>query len=183
MGRLVPAEEDVGSEVSEWELLECREREEGRRAETEMLGAAEEVVLGRSYRCSYPHPLSWHPQTRFRGRAVPPFCSFFCSPLIWICFLCDLLGAPISWGRPGRRATGSLQRAATARTADEKTGQKVRRHSLVRLYASMNKQEKISRSSAYHCGSFAVSVPQVSGVRREARHYYILWHICRYANS
>jgi hypothetical protein len=38
-----------------------------------------------------------------------------------------------------------LQRATTARTADGKAGQKVRRHSLDRLHASMNKQNKTVR--------------------------------------
>jgi len=33
VGRLVPAEEDVGSEAPEWELRERREQEEERRAE------------------------------------------------------------------------------------------------------------------------------------------------------
>jgi len=47
-----------------------------------------------------------------------------------------------SWDRPGRRAKGSLQRAATARTADRKTGQNVRRHDLYRSNASMIKQKK-----------------------------------------
>ena len=37
---------------------------------------------------------------------------------------------------------GSLQRAATARTADRKTGQNVRRHDLYRSNASMIKQKK-----------------------------------------
>ena len=48
------------------------------------------------------------------------------------------------WGQAGRRAKGSLQRAATARTADRKTGQNVRRHDLHRSNASMNKQKKNS---------------------------------------
>jgi len=46
LGRLVPAEEDVGSEASEWELRECREREEERRAEAEEVGAAGELGAG-----------------------------------------------------------------------------------------------------------------------------------------
>jgi len=46
VGRLVPAEEDVGSEVSEWERTERREREEERRAEAEELGAAGELGGG-----------------------------------------------------------------------------------------------------------------------------------------
>ena len=44
VGRRVPAEEDAGSEVSEWELRERREREEERGAEAEELGAV--VVSG-----------------------------------------------------------------------------------------------------------------------------------------
>jgi len=41
VGRLAPAEEDTGSEVSKWERRERREREEERRAEAEELGAGE----------------------------------------------------------------------------------------------------------------------------------------------
>jgi len=48
------------------------------------------------------------------------------------------------WGQAGRRAKGSLQRAATARTADRKTGHNVRRRDLHRSNASMIKQKKIS---------------------------------------
>jgi len=47
------------------------------------------------------------------------------------------------WGGPGGGHKGSLQRAATARTADRKTGQNVRRHDLDRSYASMIKQKKL----------------------------------------
>jgi len=43
--RLVPAEEDAGNEVAEWELWECREREEERRAEAEELGVGEETLV------------------------------------------------------------------------------------------------------------------------------------------
>jgi len=42
---------------------------------------------------------------------------------------------------------GSLQRAATARTADGKNGQNGRRHSLDRLYASMNKKKILEHKS------------------------------------
>jgi hypothetical protein len=47
VGRRVPApvEEDVQSEVSEWELRERREREEERAAEAEGLGAEVEEPL------------------------------------------------------------------------------------------------------------------------------------------
>jgi len=46
VGKLVPPEDegkgDAGSEVSEWELRERREREDERRVEAEELGAGEE---------------------------------------------------------------------------------------------------------------------------------------------
>jgi len=53
----------------------------------------------------------------------------------------SLVRTTSSWDRLGRRVKGSLQRAATARTADGKNGQNVHRHSLDRLYASMIKQK------------------------------------------
>jgi len=60
VGRLVPAGEGVGSEVSEWEHRERREREDERRAEEVKVDA------GRSP-CS-SHPVSWHPrETRRRS--------------------------------------------------------------------------------------------------------------------
>lgn len=46
VGRLVPAEENAGSEVSEWELRERQDQEEERRAEAEGLGAAGELGAG-----------------------------------------------------------------------------------------------------------------------------------------
>jgi len=48
-----------------------------------------------------------------------------------------LLGTGLGGGQKER-----LQRAATARTVDGKSGQRVRRHSLVNLNASMIKQKK-----------------------------------------
>jgi len=60
VGRLVPAEEDAGSEVSEWERRECREREEERRVEAEELSdggggygflLAFAPAIGVRYRC------------------------------------------------------------------------------------------------------------------------------------
>ena len=42
-GRLVPAEEDAGSEVSEWER---REQKEEKRAEAEEVGVAGELAAG-----------------------------------------------------------------------------------------------------------------------------------------
>ena len=45
VGRLVPAEEDAGSEVSEWKHKERRELEEKRRAEAEELGVGGALPL------------------------------------------------------------------------------------------------------------------------------------------
>jgi len=42
VGKLVPAEEDAGSEVSDWERRERRELEEEQRVETDELGVAED---------------------------------------------------------------------------------------------------------------------------------------------
>ena len=53
VGRLVPAEEDAGSEVLEWEL---REREEERRAEAEELGGAGELGAGEDLPLFLPTP-------------------------------------------------------------------------------------------------------------------------------
>ena len=59
VGRLVPAEEDGGSEVSEWERRERRERrerEEERRAEAEELGAVGELGAGEELPLFLPTP-------------------------------------------------------------------------------------------------------------------------------
>ena len=45
VGRLIPAEEDVGSEVSEWKLQERKEREEERRVEAKEPGVGGESPL------------------------------------------------------------------------------------------------------------------------------------------
>jgi len=118
-GRLVPAEEDAGSEVSEWERRDRREAEER--------VPRGNWVPGRKYRRSYPRP-PWHPQkTRISGRIALSFVtSFALASPFGDDSICDLSLVRIlsSWGRPGRRAKGSLQRAACARTADGKNGQK-----------------------------------------------------------
>jgi len=59
VGRLVLAEEDVGSEGSEWEIRERRYREEERRAE------AEELSAGGCGSC--PRLPSWRPRKRSTG--------------------------------------------------------------------------------------------------------------------
>jgi len=105
VGRLAPPleEEDAVSAVSEMEVREfLEEREAG----------ARRWALGGNFRCSYPHLTSWPRQERARGGCT----SFFCPSSL---FLCCFLGAPTSFReRPGRRAKGSMHRAATVRTAD-----------------------------------------------------------------
>jgi len=57
VGKIAPAveaEDDVGSEASEWELRERREREEGRRAEE--LGAEDELGAGEGTLLFLPNP-------------------------------------------------------------------------------------------------------------------------------
>jgi len=68
VGRLVSAEEDVGSEVSEWGRREQEERGVRRRRCW---------VVRRDYRCCHPRPLSWHRQARSRGRVTIFFCFSF----------------------------------------------------------------------------------------------------------
>ena len=56
VGRRVPAEEDAGSEASEWELRERREREEEREVEAEELGAVGELDAGEELPLFLPTP-------------------------------------------------------------------------------------------------------------------------------
>jgi len=85
-----------------------------------------ESWVSRSYHCSCPRPLSWHPQTRTRGRPALSFVSFFClsRSLGFFAFVISLVRISSSWDRPGRR------------TADGETGQNARRYSLDRLHVS-----------------------------------------------
>jgi len=81
VGRLVPPlkeECDDGSEVSEWE---CRSVGSGKRSGRQR---RRRWVLwtiwatGRNFRCSFPHPRSWHWEARSRGQVTLLFCSFLC---------------------------------------------------------------------------------------------------------
>jgi len=98
VGKLFLAEEDAGSEVSEWELCERREREYERRVEAEELGAEGEE----------PHMA---PAEADYGAGRDFLRSFFCLSLVRF----------ISWDRLGQWAKRSLQRAANVRTADGDT--------------------------------------------------------------
>jgi len=120
-GRLVPAEEDAGSEVSEWEPRDRREREDERSAEAEeldaaagRLGAGEELPL-------FPPIHALLHGVRVRG-SVGAGHGFVCSFFLLFGFFSfvSLVRAISSRDGPGQRAKGSLQRAATARTADRK---------------------------------------------------------------
>jgi len=90
------------------------------------------------------HPTSWRPQEWLRRRAVFGVLSFVLSFVLHTrsSFFSFVISLVSSRDRPGRRAIGCLQRAATARTADRKTGQNVRRNDLPRSNASMIKQKK-----------------------------------------
>jgi hypothetical protein len=106
VGRRVPAPPEDGAqgEASEWGLRERREREEERRQEAEMLGTEDEE-----------RPL-FLPTPSFMASAEEEGGAGGVFPLS---LLCSFLGAlSSSWDRPGRRAKGSVQRAAIARTAD-----------------------------------------------------------------
>jgi hypothetical protein len=105
VGRRVPApvEEDARSEASEGELRERRERK--RRGEQRLRSWGPRS----RNRCFSPRLPSWHLQKRSRGGAMLSFVLSFVISLVQ--FL------PQSWDRPGRRARGSLKRAAIAGTA------------------------------------------------------------------
>ena len=59
VGRLVPPrkeEDDTGSEVSEWELRECREQQEEREGVAEALGAVDDMGDGEELPLFLPTP-------------------------------------------------------------------------------------------------------------------------------
>jgi len=116
VGRRVPAEEDAESETSERELRERQELGEERRAEE--LGAAGELGAGEELPLFlYTPSFMASADDRWERAAASFFCFSLLSPtLVRIPFL---RGAQ---DRPGRKAKGSLQRAATMRTADGKNG-------------------------------------------------------------
>jgi len=88
------------SQVSEAELREWEAGQE-----------AEELGAGGNHHCSFPRLTSWRPQERVR--------RFHVSFLFVIHFI-FLVRIAFSRDRPGRRAKGNLQRAATAPRADKK---------------------------------------------------------------
>ena len=143
VGRLVlPLEEsDAGSEVSEWELRERRERGEEREVEAEELGAAGELGVGGGGGGDTAVP-THAPLHGIRRRGVglwgrfPLLFPLSLSLLFPWCAL-HLRGTGLGGGQKG-----SLQCAATARTADRKTAKCTAM--IYRSYASMSKQKKSS---------------------------------------
>jgi len=113
VGRRVPPleEGDAGSQASERELRKRREREEEQ--EVEELGCCGTIGC-RGGTDAVPAHALLHGIGR-RGVGDGRFS-------LLLSFVIPLVRALSSWDRPGRRAKGSLQRAATARTADRKTG-------------------------------------------------------------
>ena len=149
LGRLVPPPEagDTGSEVSEWELRERREREEEQEVEAEELGAGEELSLFLPIP-SFMASAEEQQELGWGWVRVSFVFSFVISGVV-----SSFIFTPLR-ERPGRRAKGSLQCAATARTADRIIGQNARRHDLYRSHAGMNKQKNQSspRLPAHHEG-------------------------------
>ena len=75
------AGEDVGSEASEWELRERREREEESRMEADELGAAGDAGAGKKLPLLLPTP-SFMACTKERQGDGPPLFSLFFSIVI-----------------------------------------------------------------------------------------------------
>ena len=156
---LVPAGGGAGDGVVDWERRERRER----RAEGEELGAAGELGAGKELPLHLPTPPSWYPHM-IRSREGGGFLLFslsaFCPALSFVVsfILSFLLRFPLydsfvgiyllekAWAGKGELATCRL-----AQTADGKPGQKVRRHILDRLNASMIKYKKKLRRN-WVCG-------------------------------
>ena len=121
-GRLVPAEEDVERDVSEWEFRERREREEERRAGAEELGAGEE----RRNRCFSRRPSSWRLRKRCRGRVSVFFVLSFVPPSSFplrLLFLGAYVFYSLGTGLGGGQR-GACKCARLARTANRKPGLK-----------------------------------------------------------
>ena len=93
VGRLVLAEEDTVSEVTEWEHRERREREEESRVGAEELGAAGDLGAGEELPLLLPRPPSCHSQMRIVGW------GYYFSPLVRAHFLCYFLGVQPSLGK------------------------------------------------------------------------------------
>ena len=113
VGRLVPTEEDAGSEASEWELRERNEREEERRAEEELgtaevLGAGEEPLF-------LPMPsFMASVDEESRGRGVFFLCRSTFDRTHFFCYLFHWC-ASLLLGQAGRRTKGSLRGQRTGK--------------------------------------------------------------------
>jgi len=100
VGKLVPAEGDAGSEVSEWELRECRERAGGREE-----GGGEGAGC-RGGTIAVPTHAFFHGICRWRVGGGTRF------PLLFLWFgLFSFFGAHYIFSGQGRGQKGSLQRA------------------------------------------------------------------------
>jgi hypothetical protein len=135
VGRLVPApvEEDAQSETLEWQFRERSEREEVRRREAEELGEG-----GEEQPLFLPTPsfmVSTEEEWSHEGDVPLPFfsLSFVMSFLIF-------LGAP--YHHLGTGLGRGQRKACNVPPLRRETVEKVRRHSLYGLNASMIKQKK-----------------------------------------
>jgi len=143
VGRLVLAEEDVGSGSSG---SSGSGKERGGRMRKRWVPVGRWVV-GRSHRYPYPRPPSWHlPKMRSRGRVYFSLCHFPLSKSFLsaaISFVKTFLGAYLNllgqaWAEDKGELATCRHRADSGR---ETWMEKARRHSLDRLHASMNKQK------------------------------------------
>jgi len=120
VGRLVPAEGDAGDEVSEWERSSAGSgKKSGGRRRRSRVPRGNSLVAREELPLFLPIPSS----QRGLGGGRASVVSFSCHLT-----LIGHFSGVVRWcasyllGRPGRRAKGSLQRAATAWTADGKNG-------------------------------------------------------------
>jgi len=133
VGRLVPTGEDAGSEVLSGSAESGKDRGGWRR---ELWVSVGRWVVGRSRRCSYPRPPSWHPpKMGSMGRVYISLCHFPLPKSLLsaaISFVKTFLGAYLNLlGQAWAEGKGELatcrHRAGSGR---ETWIEKVRRHSL-----------------------------------------------------
>ena len=116
VGRRVPAEEDAGSEASEWELRERRERGEEREAEAGELGAAGELCAWKELPLFLPAPSPMTSEEEDQRADTFSFHFSFVLSFVrtfFISFVISLVCIISHWDRHARRAKRSLQHAAT----------------------------------------------------------------------
>jgi len=113
---------------------------------------------------SSPHPTPWRPQKRSKRRAGFSFPLVF--PWSLSLALLSFCHFTCSGDRPGRRAKGCLQRAATARTADRNRTVHILAMISIGRTRVMNKQKKKKRRAVSQIASLAYQLPVASSPQR-----------------